>query len=95
MFTCVDSDPETRSVCFELLAEAEPGVLPRVLVPFARRDLTPDTLKSRRVGERLEVSVGLAAMPSGMVHLVEGNLRQLVGVHRVTVLLGGRMRAAA
>ena len=34
------------------------------------------------------------AMPSEMVHLVEGNLRQIVGVRRVTVELRALSLAA-
>ena len=84
-----------RSVTFDLLADAEPGLLPRVLVPFARRDLTPDQVKARRVGDAMEASLHVAAMPAEMVHLVEGNLRQIVGVRRVEVVLRGLVRAAA
>jgi acetolactate synthase regulatory subunit len=84
-----------RSVTFDLLADAEPGLLPRVLVPFARRDLTPDQIKARRVGDAMEASLHVAAMPAEMVHLVEGNLRQIVGVRRVEVVLRGVVREAA
>ena len=30
------------SVRFTVQAEADPGLLPRLLMPFAKRDLTPD-----------------------------------------------------
>ena len=84
-----------QSVVFDLVADAEPGLLPRLLVPFARRDLTPDQVRTRRVGDRIEATLGLDAMPSEMVHLVEGNLRQIVGVRRVEVVLRAAVRAAA
>ncbi len=84
-----------RSVTFDLLADAEPGLLPRILVPFARRDLTPDQVKARRTGDMMETTLHCAAMPAEMVHLVEGNLRQIVGVRRVEVVLRGVVRAAA
>ncbi|GAC1339192.1 MAG: hypothetical protein NVSMB18_06980 [Acetobacteraceae bacterium] len=84
-----------RSVVFELAAEADPGVLPRVLVPFARRDLTPDLVKARRVGDVMHATVGLEVMPAEMVSLVEGNLRSIVGVHRVEVVLRAAVRAVA
>ena len=83
-----------RSVMFDLLADAEPGLLPRLLVPFARRDLTPDQIKARRVGDAMAATIGLE-MPAEMVHLVEGNLRQIVGMRRVEVLLRGVVRAVA
>jgi len=85
----MSSKPWTRvglhaSVRFTILADAEPGVLPRLLQPFAKRDLTPDAMESVRNGDRLRVTLSLDAMPAEVVHLVEGNLRQVVGVHDVT-----------
>ncbi|HYZ62862.1 MAG TPA: hypothetical protein VE650_10445 [Acetobacteraceae bacterium] len=83
-----------RSVTFDVSADADSGLLARVLGPFARRDLTPDHVKARRVGDRMVATVGLE-MPAEMVHLVEGNLRQVVGVRRVEVVLRGVVRVAA
>ena len=72
------------AVRFLLDAEASPGLLPRLLQPFARRDLTPDRMWSHRNGGTVHIEIAVNAMPAGMVHLVEGNLRQVVGVHRVS-----------
>ena len=72
------------SVRFTLVADASPGLLPRLLQPFAKRDLTPDALESRRVDGALRVEIAMAAMPAEMVHLIEGNLAQVVGVRSVT-----------
>ena len=88
-------DHPFQSVRFELLADAEPGLLPRMLVPFARRDLLPDQVRTRRHGETVEASLEMSAMPAEMVHLVEGNLRQVVGVRRVSVTVRAAVRAAA
>lgn len=85
----------SRSVLFELVADAEPGLLSRVLVPFARRGLIPDQVRARRIGEAVQASVAVDAMPAETVHLVEGNLRQIVGVRRVEVVLRGAIRAVA
>lgn len=84
-----------RSVTFDMLADAEPGLLPRVLVPFARRDLAADQVRARRFGDSMQVTIVLDAMPGEMVHLVEGNLRQIVGMRRVEVVLRGQVRAVA
>jgi acetolactate synthase regulatory subunit len=84
-----------RSVTFDVQADAEPGLLPRVLVPFARRDLTVDQVKARRYGDSVHATLDLYEMPAEMVHMVEGNLRQIVGVRRVEVVLRGAVRAAA
>ena len=95
------NDPPCRSVRFELLADAEPGLLARVLGPFARRDLVPDRVRARRDGLAMRVEIGMDAMPSEMLHLVEGNLRQIVGMQRLSVVLcgdqqrsGGQQQAA-
>jgi hypothetical protein len=88
------SDLPVRPVSFDLLADADPGLLPRLLAPFARRDLTPDRMKVRRMGEAMLVEIGVDAMPPEMLHLVEGNLRQVVGMRRVTVELRAAVRVA-
>src|SRR6202142_620562 len=72
------------SVRFTLVADVSPGLLPRLLQPFAKRDLTPDAFESRRVDDTLRVEIALTEMPAEMVHLVEGNLSQVVGVRTVT-----------
>ena len=84
------------AVRFMLDADASPGLLPRLLQPFARRDLTPDRMWSHRNGDIMHVEIALAAMPAEMVHLVEGNLWQAVGVRQVSLLRPrAEMRVAA
>ena len=61
-----------------------PGLLSRLLQPYAKRDLTPDRMWSHRAGETMHVEIAMDAMPSEVVHLVEGNLRQVVGVRTVS-----------
>ena len=56
-----------RSVLFDIVADADAGLLPRVLVPFARRDLVPDHVRARRVGDRIEATLALEAMPAETV----------------------------
>ena len=89
------NDPPCRSVRFELLADADPGLLSRVLAPFARRHLMPDRMRARREGLAMLVEVGMDAMPSEMLHLVEGNLRQIVGIQRLSVVLCAVQQQAA
>jgi len=72
------------AVRFTLVAEASPGLLLRLLEPFAKRDLTPDTLEAARHGEDMRVEIAMHAMPVEMVHLIEGNMRQVVGVLSLT-----------
>ena len=79
---------------FTVTADASPGLLPRLLQPFAKRDLTPDLVRAVRQGETMRVELAMEAMPLGMVHLVTGNLGQVVGVTRVETM-EGRIRLVA
>ncbi len=72
------------AVRFRVDADASPGLLPRLLQPFARRDLVPDHLQAVRSDDSVSVAIAMGAMPQEMVHLVEGNLRQVIGVRAVT-----------
>lgn len=76
-------------VSFVLDADSTPGLLPRVLQPFARRDLVPDGLWSCRSGALLRVEITIAAVAADELDRIEGNLHQIVGVRQVT-----RSRAA-
>ena len=87
-------DP-TVAVRFMLDADAAPGLLSRLLQPFAKRDLVPDRMWSHRSGETLHVEIAMAAMPAEVVHLVEGNLRQVVGVRSLTQVRPEEIRQAA
>ncbi len=68
------------AVRFMLDADPFPGLLSRLLEPFARRDLIPDRMWSHRGAEVMHVEIAMQEMPAEMVHLVEGNLRQVVGL---------------
>lgn len=83
------------AVRFMLDVDATPGLLSRLLLPFAKRDLVPDRMWSHRSGDTLHVEIAMAAMPGDVVHLVEGNLRQVVGVRTLTQLRPEAMRQAA
>jgi acetolactate synthase small subunit len=80
---------------FTVMAEPSPGLLSRVLEPFAKRDLIPDSVRATRDGDRMRAEVALHAMPLGMVNLVAGNLGQIVGVFRVEAMEGRVARLAA
>jgi hypothetical protein len=85
----------TVAVRFLLDADCYPGLLPRLLQPYARRDLVPDRMWSHRSGDVMHVEIAMEAMPVEVVHLVEGNLRQVVGVREVTQVRPVRLRQVA
>jgi acetolactate synthase regulatory subunit len=89
--------PEDRLVAarFTVLADASPGLLSRILQPFAKRDLVPDAVRAGREGEAMRAEIRMVAMPLGMVHLVAGNLGQIIGVRRVEAMEGRVVRLAA
>ena len=58
--------------------------MPRLLLPFAKRDLMPDLFEARVTGETVRIDIAMDAMPAEMVHLVVGNLNQVIGVTSVT-----------
>ena len=87
------SDTVLLTARFRVLADAEPGLLPRLLNPFAKRDLTPDLVTARREGASLRIEIA-CMMEAGMVHLVEGNLAQVVGVRRLETEEGAIRRVA-
>jgi len=76
-------------------ADAAPGLLTRLLQPFAKRDLIPDRMWSHRSGDTLHVEIALTQMPREMVHLVEGNLHQVVGVRSLAQVRPEAIRQAA
>ena len=71
-------------VRFLVDADASPGLLSRLLQPYAKRDLIPDRMWSHRAGDTVHVEIAMEAMPAEVVHLVEGNLLQIVGVRGVS-----------
>ena len=82
------------AVRFLLDADATPGLLPRLLQPFAKRDLTPDHMWSRRSGDMMHVEIVLTDAPAGEIARIEGNLGQVVGVRRVLLVPESAAQAA-
>jgi acetolactate synthase regulatory subunit len=92
------SEPDhapAEAVRFMLDADPDPGLLNRLLIPFARRGLLPERMWSHRGAEAVHVEIALDAAPADAIHLIEGNLRQVVGVRHVTLLRRGTIRRAA
>jgi hypothetical protein len=71
------------------------GLLPRVMEPFAKRGLIPDRMWSHRGADMMHVEISVDALPEEMVHVIEGNLRQIVGLRRLTLLHRAELARAA
>jgi acetolactate synthase small subunit len=69
---------------FRLLAEAEPGLLPRVLALFARRGVILEQLIVTRQGAALAIEIAIPPLPAAVLRPITGNLRQIVGLVALT-----------
>ena len=80
-----------QTYCFSVLAEAEPGVLPRVLELFAKRNLVPDRWVSDRMpgGGRLAIDLQLDGLTQDEGDHIARCLRQIWGVDTVLTALKG------
>jgi hypothetical protein len=91
----VAAAPGVVSVRYMVDADASPGLLSRLLQPFAKRDVTPDRMWSHRSAETMHVELAVHALPAEYAHMIEGNLRQVVGVLNVVPVLAERNSLAA
>jgi hypothetical protein len=83
--------PSPSPTRFDLRAEPSPGLLPRLLQPFAKRDVTPDLFQARRLGEEMDIIITCHELEPGMAALIAGNLGQVIGVSRVLVTPGDQV----
>jgi len=90
----VSAVPRARAVRFLLSADAEPGLLPRLLQPFAKRDLIPERITAHRNADALHVEILLHVHDLAVADLVAGNLSQVVGVHAIQQVREHAARAA-
>ena len=90
------ADGAPRVFCFSVLAEAEPGVMPRVLELFAKRNLVPSRWVSDVVGpQRRDLSIDLQVegLTPELTDYIARCLRQVWGVR--TVLTSEKARGAS
>jgi len=80
------ADAFPRLACFSIHAAAEPGVLPRVLELFAKRNVVPWRWHSDRIGadgDELAVDFQVRDLDPGQVDYIAACLRQIWGVTAV------------
>jgi acetolactate synthase small subunit len=72
------------TACFSVVADADPGVMPRVLELFAKRGLVPSLWHSKiaPTGE-LIIDLQMEGMEASMARQIAGCLRQMWGVSTV------------
>lgn len=76
------------TACFSLIARPTPGLMPRVLELFAKRDLVPSAFVARtegRDGDELSIDVQMEGMDRELADYVARCMRQIVGVDVVLV----------
>ena len=74
---------ETPTACFSVLADAEPGVMPRVLALFAKRGLVPTSWHSRVTGGELTIDLQMKGLDGDTAAYLAACLRQVVSVMTV------------
>jgi len=74
-----------RRVGFSVVADADPGTLPRVLELVAKRGLVPDSLSSVLAGDTLAIEMNIVGMAQAESRHVANCLRQIPMVARVTM----------
>ncbi|MEQ8602285.1 MAG: hypothetical protein RIB45_03120 [Marivibrio sp.] len=92
----VSEPTQSQSVtaCFTVLADAEPGALPRLLGAVAKLGLTPARLVASlsEDGEELTLDLQVAGLAPGRAAIVGDTLRAMVGVR--AALVGAKAPAA-
>jgi len=74
------------TVCYSVVADADPGMLARVLEPVAKRGRVPDRLNAVREEEGrgpLVIDLQVRGLDEQGRDVIAGVLSQIVGVHRV------------
>ena len=80
--------PDVSTACFAIRAVAEPGILPRLIELFAKRDLVPSALWVARVGPGrafMLVDIHIDGLAPDFREIVAETMRQMVSVERVLI----------
>ena len=76
--------PEQQpTACFSVHAEAEPGVMPRVLELFAKRGLVPTRWHSNALGRELAIDIQITGVSRDLALYIAACLRQIAYVDAV------------
>ena len=84
--TVADSvDFSRTTACFSVSALADPGLLPRLLEPFAKRGMVPSALYARLHGEDVSVDIQIDGLGQEEAAMIGRGMRQIFGVDVVLV----------
>ncbi len=75
-----------HTACFSVRGAADPGLLPRVVEPWAKRGLTPTRLHSAVCGpgdSELYIDIELPGLAADLATQIACELRQIWGVSQV------------
>jgi len=75
-----------RTACFSIIADAEPGTMPRVLEIFAKRGLVPSKWLSAITGtrnEELHIDIQLIDVDLDLMERLAKSLKRVVSVRSV------------
>jgi hypothetical protein len=81
-----NADAATRVVCYSIRADADPGLMPRVLHLLAKRNLVPERCHADRLGpngEELSIDLQVAGLDPHTGSFIAACLRGIVGVQAV------------
>lgn len=77
--------PQPETACFAVSGLADPGLLHRLLEPFAKRGLVPSAVYARQHGEDLSVDIQIDGLTQTDAAMIGRGMRQIFGVDVVLV----------
>lgn len=86
--------PAAETACFTVTADADPGMLARLLEGFAKRGLVPERVHALTSadGETLDLDLQVAGLDGAKAAIIGETLRGVVGVRAVLVAAKARAR---
>jgi acetolactate synthase small subunit len=80
---CAGSPEPRATYWYFLVADAEPGLLPRVLGQFAKRSLVPEHLHCSQGPDGLHLDIRAGELEPQTAQILAAALRQIVGIRSV------------
>lgn len=84
--------PTSVDARFLVVAPADPGLLSRLVEPFAKLGMVPSRVHASREdgdGSELTVDLRLSGVPARTAELIELGLRRVVGVRQLIAVVEG------